>query len=141
MSTNNKNTNLINSENKNQNNSEKKENQRIDVNAILSIGDKNLIQNVRGGATLYKKELFVGMNDKEKKHFRIKLRRKLENFIASAFEFSATKKENNLKELKNNWVEYANQIYVDINNIIDANASEQKRKDVFLFLDTMNKTK
>ena len=64
---------------------------KIDLNSILSIGNSNLINKVRGGATLYNVSLFEGLNDKEKKHLRIKLRRKLDSFINSAFEFVATK--------------------------------------------------
>lgn len=114
---------------------------KIDLNSILSIGNSNLINKVRGGATLYNVDLFEGLNDKEKKHLRIKLRRKLDSFINSAFEFVATKKESELKQLKNDWIAYAKQIYIDTNIICDANVSEQKRKDVILFLDTMNKIK
>ena len=114
---------------------------KIDLNSILSIGNSNLINKVRGGATLYNTNLFEGLNDKEKKHLRIKLRRKLDSFINSTFEFTATKKESELKQLKNDWIAYASQIYIDANIICDANVSEQKRKDVILFLDTMNKVK
>ncbi len=114
---------------------------KIDLYSILSIGNSNLINKVRGGATLYNVNLFEGLNEKEKKHLRIKLRRKLDSFINSAFEFVATKKESELKQLKNDWIAYANQIYIDANIICDANVSEQKRKDVILFLDTMNKIK
>lgn len=114
---------------------------KIDLNSILLIGNSNLINKVRGGATLYKVNLFEGLNEKEKKHLRIKLRRKLDSFINSAFEFVATKKENELKQLKEDWITYAKQIYIDANIICDANVSEQKRKDVILFLDTMNKIK
>ena len=119
----------------------KKENSKIDLNAILSIGNTNLISKVRGGATLYNTSLFEGLNDKEKKHLRIKLRRKLDSFIASAFEFTATKKTEELAKLKTDWVEYATKIYIDINNICDANVSEKKREDVILFLQTMQKIK
>ena len=112
---------------------------KIDLNSILSIGNSNLINKVRGGATLYNVNLFEGLNDKEKKHLRIKLRRKLDSFINSSFEFVATKKESELKQLKNDWIAYAKQIYIDANIICDANVSDQKRKDVILFLETMNK--
>ena len=112
---------------------------KIDLNSILSIGNSNLINKVRGGATLYNVNLFEGLNEKEKKHLRIKLRRKLDSFINSSFEFVATKKESELKQLKNDWIAYAKQIYIDANIICDANVSDQKRKDVILFLETMNK--
>lgn len=118
------------------------EQKKISIDFLLKQSENSvLLQNSRGGAILYNHSLFEGLNDKEKKHARIKLRRKLENFMNSAFEYNVTKKIELLKQLKKEWTNYATQVYVDINNICDANASEQKRKDVKEFLQVINSIK
>lgn len=108
------------------------------VKNILAIGNENLIVNVRGGATIYKNELFVGLTDKEKKSIRVKLRRKLDNFQASALAYR--KDKNKLDQLKKDWFTYAKEVYTDIQIIVDSNANELKRNSIKDFLVLMNET-
>lgn len=113
-----------------------KTNSNFDLNAILQASSANLTKNVKQGATLYKNEIFEGKTDKEKKAIRVKLRKHLENFVISAKQ--AEKNKDKIEAIKKDWIAYAKNIYVNIENIVDANAGEQKQKDVKYFLTQMS---
>ena len=78
---------------------------------ILAMGNEIFSTNER--KSIYKKEIFSDCKtDKEKKNLRMKLRKKLDSFIA---EFIATSKnEEKRKVLKNTWQEYAKQVYIKL---------------------------
>ena len=76
-------------------------------------------------------------NDKQKKHLRIKLRRKLYNF----FEYYETiqNDKNAIEQLKKQWQQYAKIVYKNANNIIDSNAKNEHLNLAQKFLNAMNK--
>ena len=105
------------------------------ANEILAIGNEIFSTNER--KSIYKKEIFVECKtDKEKKNLRMKLRKKLDAFIA---EFIASNKNTEKrKALKKAWQEYAKQVYINVNCIVDANANTEKRDTIKNFLLAMN---
>lgn len=106
------------------------------ANEILNIGNELLKNSHRQGATIYKVDLFKDCKtDKEKKHLRIKLRRKLDSFISNY-----TMGKNNpdkVKAIQTEWHKYATQVYQDINILCDSNAKELKQEDIKGFLKAM----
>lgn len=107
------------------------------ANEILAIG--NEIFSTHEKKSIYRKEIFAECKtDKEKKNLRMKLRKKLDNFIA---EFIATSKnEEKRKILKKAWQEYAKQVYINSTYIVDVNANTEKRDTIKNFLLAMNET-
>lgn len=107
------------------------------ANEILAIGDEIFSINKR--KSIYRQEIFVECKtDKEKKNLRMKLRKKLDAFIA---EFIATSSnEEKRKALKKAWQEYAKQVYVNSTYIVDANANTEKKDTIKKFLLAMNET-
>ena len=66
----------------------------------------------------------------------MKLRKKLEAFIA---EFIASNKNTEKrKALKKAWQEYAKQVYINVECIVDANANTEKKDTIKNFLSAMN---
>ena len=83
-------------------------------------------------------DLFIDCkNDKQKKHLRIKLRRKLYNF----FEYFETiqNDKNAIEQLKKQWHLYAKNVYKNVNNVIDSNAKNDNLNLAQKFLNAMNK--
>ena len=107
------------------------------ANEILAIGNEIFSTSER--KSIYRKEIFVECKtDKEKKNLRMKLRKKLDAFIA---EFLATSKnEEKRKALKKAWQEYAKQVYINSTCIVDANANTEKKDTIKNFLLAMNET-
>ena len=91
--------------------------------------------------TLLAATLFLPLlckTDKEKKNLRMKLRKKLDAFIA---EFIATSKnEEKRKALRKARQEYAKQVYINSACIVDANANTEKKDTIKNFLLAMNET-
>lgn len=107
--------------------------------SIFEIGASNLVKGAKSSKTIYKKEIFADCKtDKEKKHLRIKLRRHLKSFIASAFTYQQTKQNEKLKALQKDWKEYAKAVYQNAEIIVDGNASEDFAKDCKKFLQVMS---
>ena len=107
---------------------------------IFEIGASNLVKGTKSSKTIYKKEIFADCKtDKEKKHLRIKLRRHLKSFIASAFTYQQTKQNDKLQALKKDWREYAKQVYQNTEIICDGNANDNFAKDCKNFLQVMSK--
>lgn len=104
---------------------------------ILAIGNEIFSTSER--KSIYRKEIFVECKtEKEKKNLRMKLRKKLDAFIA---EFIATSKnEEKRKALKKAWQEYAKQVYINTTYIVDANANTEKKDTIKNFLLAMNET-
>ena len=68
----------------------------------------------------------------------MKIRKKLDAFIV---EFIATaKNEEKRKALRKAWQEYAKQVYINVNSIVDSNANTEKRDTIKNFLLAMNET-
>ena len=107
------------------------------ANEILAIGNEIFSTNER--RSIYRKEIFLECKtDREKKNLRMKLRKKLDAFIA---EFIATSKnEEKRKALRKAWQEYAKQVYINSSCIVDANANTEKRDTIKNFLLAMNET-
>lgn len=107
------------------------------ANEVLAIGNEVFSTSER--KSIYRKEIFVECKtDKEKKNLRMKLRKKLDAFIA---EFIATSKnEEKRKALRKAWQEYTKQVYINSTCIVDANANTEKKATVKNFLLAMNET-
>lgn len=107
------------------------------ANEILAIGNEIFSTSER--KSIYRKEIFAECKtDKEKKNLRMKLRKKLDAFIA---EFIATaKNEEKRKALRKAWQEYAKQVYINAACIVDANANTEKKDTIKNFLLAMNET-
>lgn len=107
------------------------------ANEILAIGNEIFSTSER--KSIYRKEIFGECKtDKEKKNLRMKLRKKLDAFIA---EFIATSKnEEKRKALIKAWQEYSKQVYINSTCIVDANANTEKRDTIKNFLLAMNET-
>lgn len=105
------------------------------ANEILAIGNEIFSTSER--KSIYRKEIFAECKtDKEKKNFRMKLRKKLDAFIA---EFIASNKNTEKrKALKKAWQEYAKQVYTNVECIVDANANTKKKDTIKNFLSAMN---
>lgn len=105
------------------------------ANEILAIGNEIFSTSER--KSIYCKEIFAECKtDKEKKNLRMKLRKKLDAFIA---EFIASNKNaEKRKALKKAWQEYAKQVYINVECIVDANANTEKKDTIKNFLSAMN---
>jgi hypothetical protein len=105
------------------------------ANEILAIGNEIFSTNER--KSIYCKEIFAECKtDKEKKNLRMKLRKKLDAFMA---EFIASSKNaEKRKALKKAWQEYAKQVYINVECIVDANANTEKKDTIKNFLSAMN---
>lgn len=105
------------------------------ANEILAIG--NEIFSTSEKKSIYRKEIFAECKtDKEKKNLRMKLRKKLDAFLA---EFIASSKNvEKRKALKKVWQEYAKQVYINVECIVDANANTEKKDTIKNFLSAMN---
>lgn len=107
---------------------------------IFEIGSANLIKGVKSSKSIYKKEIFADCkSDQDKKHLRLKLRKQLKAYIASAFTYEKMKQNDKLEALKKNWHEYSKLVYTNTEIIIDGNANEEFAEDCKRFLQTMNK--
>lgn len=117
------------------------EKQKFSISAILNETSKsNVLKSSSKSKTgIYKKEIFAEcQTDKEKKSLRIKLRRKLDQFLG-AYLANKNKPDEGLKELKEVWQNYAKQIYEDTKIICDNNSDADKQKLVEKFLQAMEK--
>lgn len=105
------------------------------ANEILAIGNEIFSTSER--KSIYRKEIFAEYKtDKEKKNLRMKLRKKLDAFIA---EYIASNKNAEKREaLKKAWQEYAKQVYINVECIVDANANTEKKDTIKNFLSAMN---
>lgn len=105
------------------------------ANEILALGNEIFSTSER--KSIYRKEIFAECKtDKEKKNLRMKLRKKLDAFIA---EFIASSKNvEKIKALKEAWQEYAKQVYINVECIVDANANTEKKDTIKNFLSAMN---
>lgn len=105
------------------------------ANEILAIGNEIFSTSER--KSIYRKEIFAECKtDKEKKNLRMKLRKKLDAFIA---EFIASNKNAEKREaLKKAWQEYVKQVYINVECIVDANANTEKKDTIKNFLSAMN---
>lgn len=85
--------------------------------AIMKLAPKAITSTSR--SSVYKAELFQGLDDKQKKTLRRKLRRTRESFISSFLESQNNKAK--LQALQEQWKTYASQVYNDINHIFESN--------------------
>lgn len=86
---------------------------------------------------IYRKEIFAECKtDKEKKNLRMKLRKKLDAFITELI--ASNKNTEKRKALKKAWQEYAKQVYINVECIVDANANTEKKDTIKNFLSAMN---
>ena len=105
---------------------------------IFAIGNETIQKEISfNRATIYKKELFEGKTDKEKKSIRIKLRKKRDAFLSTFL--VVEKDKNKLEALKKDWKEYAKLVYNNIEIIMDNNTNKESVQLIKRFVSVMNK--
>lgn len=87
-------------------------------------------------SSIYKKELFAGMLDDDKKKLRRKLRKTLQNKFLATF-LTIRKNEIELKKLSKIWEEYANKVYNNIDVVCESNTDVETQKLIKQFLESM----
>lgn len=108
------------------------------ANEVLNFGKEILISNSKNRKSIYKNSLFEDCKtDKEKKSLRIKLRRKLQNFLGTFLQVE--KNPTKIKELQKVWKEYAKEVYNNVNDIVDNNSTQDNKELVKRFISVMNK--
>lgn len=108
------------------------------ANEVLNFGKEVLISNSKKSKSIYKNSLFEDCKtDKEKKSLRIKLRRKLQNFLGTFLQVE--KNPTKIKELQKVWKEYAKEVYNNVNEIVDNNSTQDNKELVKRFISVMNK--
>lgn len=108
------------------------------ANEVLNFGKEILISNSKNRKSIYKNSLFEDCkSDKEKKSLRIKLRRKLQNFLGTFLQVE--KNPTKIKELQKVWKEYAKEVYNNVNEIVDNNSTQNNKELVKRFISVMNK--
>lgn len=108
------------------------------ANEVLNFGKEVLISNQKNRKSIYKNSLFEDCKtDKEKKSLRIKLRRKLQNFLGTFLQIE--KNPTKIKELQKVWKEYAKEVYNNVNEIVDNNSTQDNKELVKRFISVMNK--
>lgn len=108
------------------------------ANEVLNFGKEILISNSKNRKSIYKNSLFEDCKtDKEKKSLRIKLRRKLQNFLGTFLQVE--KNPTKIKELQKVWKEYAKEVYNNINEIVDNNSTQDNKELVKRFISVMDK--
>lgn len=108
------------------------------ANEVLNFGKEILISNSKNRKSIYKNSLFENCKtDKEKKSLRIKLRRKLQNFLGTFLQVE--KNPTKIKELQKVWKEYAKEVYNNVNEIVDNNSTQDNKELVKRFISVMNK--
>lgn len=86
--------------------------------------------------SIYKRELFNGMLDDDKKKLRRKLRKTLQNKFLATF-LTIHKNEIELKKLSKVWIEYANKVYNNIEIVCESNTDLETQKLIKQFLESM----
>lgn len=108
------------------------------ANEVLNFGKEILISNSKNRKSIYKNSLFEDCKtDKEKKSLRIKLRRKLQNFLGTFLQVE--KNPTKIKELQKVWKEYVKEVYNNVNEIVDNNSTQDNKELVKRFISVMNK--
>lgn len=108
------------------------------ANEVLNFGKEILISNSKNRKSIYKNSLFEDCETgKEKKSLRIKLRRKLQNFLGTFLQVE--KNPAKIKELQKVWKEYAKEVYNNVNEIVDNNSTQDNKELVKRFISVMNK--
>lgn len=87
-------------------------------------------------SSIYKRELFAGLLDDDKKKLRRKLRKTLQNKFLATF-LTIRKNETELKKLSKIWVEYANKVYNNIEIVCESNTDIETQKLINQFLESM----
>lgn len=87
-------------------------------------------------SSIYKRELFAGLLDDDKKKLRRKLRKTLQNKFLATF-LTIRKNEVELKKLSKIWIEYANKVYNNIEIVCESNTDIETQKLIKQFLESM----
>lgn len=90
----------------------------------------------RKKSSIYKRELFAGLLDDDKKKLRRKLRKTLQNKFLATF-LTIRKNETELKKLSKIWIEYANKVYNNIDVVCESNTDIETQKLIKQFLESM----
>lgn len=87
-------------------------------------------------SSIYKRELFAGLLDDDKKKLRRKFRKTLQNKFLATF-LTIRKNEVELKKLSTLWKNYANKVYNNIEVVCESNTDIETQKLIKQFLESM----
>lgn len=87
-------------------------------------------------SSIYKRELFNGMLDDDKKKLRRKLRKTLQNKFLATF-LTIKKNDVELKKLSKIWKDYASKVYNNIEVVCESNTDLETQKLIKQFLESM----
>lgn len=87
-------------------------------------------------SSIYKRELFAGLLDDDKKKLRRKLRKTLQNKFLATF-LTIRKNETELKKLSKIWNDYSNKVYNNIEIVCESNTDLETQKLIKQFLESM----
>jgi hypothetical protein len=87
-------------------------------------------------SSIYKRELFAGLLDDDKKKLRRKLRKTLQNKFLATF-LTIRKNETELKKLSKIWIEYSSKVYNNIEIVCESNTDLETQKLIKQFLESM----
>lgn len=87
-------------------------------------------------SSIYKRELFNGMLDDDKKKLRRKLRKTLQNKFLATF-LTIKKNDVELKKLSKIWKDYASKVYNNIEVVCESNTDLETQKLIKQFLELM----
>lgn len=87
-------------------------------------------------SSIYKRELFAGLLDDDKKKLRRKLRKTLQNKFLATY-LTIRKNETELKKLSKIWKDYANKVYNNIEVVCESNTDIETQKLIKQFLESM----
>mgnify|MGYP000010237197 FL=1 len=87
-------------------------------------------------SSIYKRELFAGLLDDDKKKLRRKLRKTLQNKFLATF-LTIRKNETELKKLSKIWIDYGNKVYNNIEIVCESNTDLETQKLIKQFLESM----
>lgn len=87
-------------------------------------------------SSIYKRELFAGLLDDDKKKLRRKLRKTLQNKFLATY-LTIRKNETELKKLSKIWKDYASKVYNNIEVVCESNTDIETQKLIKQFLESM----
>lgn len=87
-------------------------------------------------SSIYKRDLFAGLLDDDKKKLRRKLRKTLQNKFLATF-LTIRKNETELKKLSKIWKDYASKVYNNIEIVCESNTDLETQKLINQFLESM----
>lgn len=110
------------------------------LNQLVSESRNILSSTARGANGMYRKELFSGLTNLEKKQQRSKIRRQVEKFLKTFVQFERDGKNKDGKdfsELRTTWKKFSEIVYTDANLLRSQNYESNQKALICRFLNAM----